>query len=171
MSRHVARHPNTPAAFKIRFALAAALAMLTASEAATAARCRPINGHFTEQAFIEGCQSPVGLCLAGTLSGAVTGTFVTTGTESIPTGDTPATGVVHFTADTVVHARLGKLAGDIAIKNAGVNRIQATGEIIDLQTIVGGTGNFIGASGSIQTFGTFVEGVGRSEYSGTVCLP
>lgn len=79
--------------------------------------------------------------------------------------------MLHFVADTVVHARLGGRTGDITIKNAGVNRTEGTGEIIDLQTIVGGTGNLAGATGAIQTFGTFVEGVGRSEYSGTVCLP
>jgi hypothetical protein len=43
--------------------------------------------------------------------------------------------------------------------------------VLDLQTIVGGTGDFTGASGSIQAFGTFdsATGTGSSGFVGTVC--
>jgi hypothetical protein len=46
------------------------------------------------------------------------------------------------------------------------------GEIVDLQTIVGGTGELSGASGSLSAVGnfTFADG-GRSKFSGVVCLP
>jgi hypothetical protein len=46
------------------------------------------------------------------------------------------------------------------------------GPIVDLQTIVGGTGDLTGATGALRTQGTFslVNG-GRSAYQGTVCLP
>jgi hypothetical protein len=45
------------------------------------------------------------------------------------------------------------------------------GDILDLQIITGGTGDFAGASGAIHASGFFVNGSGESEYTGTLCLP
>lgn len=47
------------------------------------------------------------------------------------------------------------------------------GEILDLQTIVGGTGELASASGIIRADGLFdsATGSGESEYVGNICLP
>ena len=156
---------------KIHFALASALLMLACIDAQAGPSCRPVNGNFTEQAFTQGCLSPVGLCLTGTLSGVVRGTFETTVKTLTPSADTPITAALSFTSDTVIHAQMGKLAGDVFIKNVGAYRTTGNGEIIDLQIITGGTGGFVGVTGVVHTEGTFTAGVGSSDYVGSVCLP
>jgi hypothetical protein len=130
-----------------------------------------VTGYFTEQAFAQGCASPVGLCLTGIISGGVRGTFQTTVNTLTPSADTPITGALSFTSDTIIHAQMGKQSGDVFIKNIGAYRTIGKGEIIDLQIITGGTGGFVGASGVVRTAGTFTAGIGNSDYVGSVCLP
>src|ERR1043166_3079756 len=51
----------------------------------------------------------------------------------------------------------------------GAFRTTNAGEIMDLQTIVGGTGELAGASGILQAVGTFTSAAGgQSEYDGTI---
>lgn len=153
------------------------LAFLACALLATGAladpRCQPLNGHLSEQASTDpGCPSAVGVCVEGTYSGVLRGAFTTVVNTFDPSPDTGVTAVFLFTADSVIHARVGSKEGDLLIKNAGAFRVTGEGEILDLQTIVGGTGDFAGASGSISSVGTFTfaDG-GRSEYTGTLCLP
>jgi hypothetical protein len=171
MSHQATQRASTLCPSKVHFAFASALLMLACSNAGAESNCRPVNGHFTEQAFIQGCASPVGLCLTGTSSGVVKGNFETTVKTLTASADTQVTGAYSFTSDTVIHAQMGKLAGDVSIRNAGIYRTIGNGEIIDLQIIIGGTGGFAGMTGVIKSAGTFTNGVGSSEYTGSVCLP
>jgi hypothetical protein len=76
------------------------------------------------------------------------------------------------TGDTaVVDARLGAKRGTLAIKNAAAFRTVGEGDLTDTQVIVGGTGDFVGASGSLRVSGTFAAGSGTSTFEGTVCVP
>jgi hypothetical protein len=153
---------------------AAALALLvggaSSSDAATAG-CRAVRGSYVEHPVTENCASPVGLCIAGTYSGQVRGDFAGTATSVFQTADTPATGVAMFTSDSTIHAAVGGRHGTLIIKNAGA--FSATGgPIVDLQTIVGGTGQLTGATGALRSQGTFSAATGgASRYEGTVCLP
>jgi hypothetical protein len=148
--------------------------VLTAPGVNAESRCRHVAGHYAEHAAAPtACPSPVGLCIEGEFSGSVRGAFAVTATSLAPTADTPMTAVVHFTGDGVIHARTGGKQGDIHFKSAGAFHTVGTGEIVDLQSITGGTGAFAGASGALRASGTFdpATGSGESEYSGTVCLP
>jgi hypothetical protein len=137
------------------------------------AECRNVNGHFTEQALgPPACNSPVGVCTQGTYSGALHGNIVTVVSSFSATADTPVTAASVFTADSTLTTRIGRRDGTLLIKNAGALRSSGAGEIVDLQTIVGGTDGLAGASGVIQAFGAFTFAAGgRSEYVGVVCLP
>ena len=77
-----------------------------------------------------------------------------------------------FVSDATIHAELRGRQGDLIIKNSGAFHTTGAGEIVDLQTIVGGTGELTGATGALRAEGTFsAETGGRSTYVGTVCLP
>lgn len=137
------------------------------------ADCRNVNGHYTEQlASAAPCSSPVGVCLEGVFSGAVRGSFTTAVETFVPTADAPPIGVAQFTAGSNFSVRIGRRAGGLVVRNTGAVRTTGAGEIVDLQTIVGGSGDFAGASGVLTAVGTFsFAGGGRSEYAGTVCVP
>jgi hypothetical protein len=57
------------------------------------------------------------------------------------------------------------------VKNAGAFQSAGTGSIVDLQTIIGCTGDFAGATGILRAERTFVDGQGESDYTATLCIP
>jgi hypothetical protein len=151
----------------------AAVALALTAGSASAQSCRTVTGHYVEHAVQENCSSPVGLCIAGEYSGVIEGAFEGTATSLVQTADTPTTGVLLFTSDSTIHAKIGGKEGDLLIKNAGVFRTIGEGEILDLQVITGGTGELAGATGTLRASGTFSSATqsGESEYVGNICLP
>ena len=153
----------------VSMAFALAGASLSAEE-----QCRNVNGHIAVRAAAPtSCPSPVGLCIEGEFSGGIRGPFTVTGTSFVGTADTPTTAVVLFTGDGVIHVRLGDKRSDLFIKTSGAYHSVGAGEIVDLQSINGGTGALTGASGALRASGTFdpLTGTGEVEYTGRVCLP
>jgi hypothetical protein len=133
--------------------------------------CREVEGSYQERDTSgPGCTSPVGLCIAGQYRGDIKGAFAGQASTIVPTADTATTGVLLFTSDSVIEARIGRRSGTLIIKNSGAFRTIADGSIVDLQAIVGGTGDFTGASGALRAEGTFTNGAGESDYTGTVCV-
>jgi hypothetical protein len=144
-----------------------------ASSAQALARCIPVNGFYVEHPVTgPDCSSPVGLCIAGTYHGGVSGEFEGRATMITATADSPATTVQLFTSDSTINARVAGRTGTMTIKNAGAFAAGGDGSIVDVQTIVAGTGRLAGATGTLRAEGTFAfpDG-GRSRYAGTVCLP
>jgi hypothetical protein len=152
---------------------AASLALLlgAAGPSQAAAGCRDVRGSYVEHAVSENCLSPVGLCIAGTYSGQIRGDFEGRATSILATADTPATGVAMFTSDSSIAATAAGRSGSLIIKNAGAFAATNGGPIVDLQTIVGGTGELTGARGALRAEGTFsaIAG-GHARYEGTLCL-
>lgn len=158
---------------RVPVVLAGALPLvLVASSSHADAVCRSVRGHYTEHATSNGCTSPVGLCIAGQYEGAVRGPFAGQATSIVPTAGTGATAVLLFTSDSHIDATVHGRRGTLVIKNAGGFRAAGAGSIVDLQTIVGGTGDLAGATGELRAHGVFsaVTG-GESDYEGVVCLP
>jgi hypothetical protein len=147
--------------------------MLPAANAHAQASCQMVVGHYVEHAVTQGCDAPAGLCITGEYAGMIKGAFEGKATSINPTADTPTTGVLLFTSDSVIHARIGGREGDLTIKNAGAFRSTGDGDIVDVQVITGGTGGLTGTSGVLRASGTFdpATGNGESEYMGSICLP
>ena len=150
--------------------LVALLAGAIPSEAASG--CAEVAGSYAEHSVSQNCLSPVGLCIAGSYSGQIRGDFEGRATSILTTTDTPTTGVAMFTSDSTIEATVAGRSGTLIIKNAGAFSSTNGGPIVDLQTVVGGTGGLTGASGAVRAEGTFsATSGGRSRYQGTVCLP
>ncbi len=113
----------------------------------------------------------VGLCIAGTYRGDISGAFSRSATTVTPTADTATTSVLAFTSDSTITGAVRGNRGTLIVKNAGVFTTLSDGSIVDLQTIVGGTGKLVGARGFVRASGTFsaADG-GTSDYEGSVCV-
>lgn len=86
------------------------------------------------------------------------------GTSSVPTVDAAATGVVVLTGDNVFHTA----DGDFFTKDALVLNTTGDGELTEIDTIVGGTGRYAGATmGFYRRMGFEVES--RSELDPSTC--
>jgi len=166
----------------LRFSIllsAATLALLTLSgttgglSTANATECKPVRGHLEETLLPPpDCTSPVGLCTIAQMFGHLKGEAHFTASAIIPSADTPTTGVVFVTGDSiVVDAKLGDKQGTLTIKNAAAFRTVGEGDLSDTQVIIGGTGDFLGATGSLRISGNFVGDSGTSSFEGAVCLP
>jgi hypothetical protein len=163
---------STPPAIRAVLAVAAAgLTLLGGGSATAQSLCHTVQGTYDEHP-VSGCDSPVGLCIAGTYYGAIRGPFEGAATTLVETADTPTSTVRLFTSDSSISASVAGREGTLLIKNAGAFTGNPDGSIVDLQTIVGGTDELAGASGSLRASGTFMfpDG-GSSHWTGVVCLP
>lgn len=154
-------------------AVAVAAVLMTTASVSANSSCFQVKGHYEEHFESNGCNSPVGFCIAGEYGGVIQGDFFGTATSFIPSGDTPTTNVVLFTSDSVIHAQVHGKQGDLIVKNAGAYQQAGEGNIVDLQIVTGGTGELAGASGAIRASGLFdpASGAGASDYDGMICLP
>ena len=147
------------------FAAAIAVFLLISSSVSAAARCQVVYGHYVEHQVTDNCNS---LCIEGEYFGAVRGAFSGAVTQTYDSGD-PS--ILIFSSQSVIHASVAGKSGDLMIKNSGAVRFTGDGDIVDLQVITGGTGDFANASGALRASGTFMNGSGDSNYEGMICTP
>lgn len=144
------------------------LALPLAASIAQAAGCSSVQGKMTLVPLTgSDCLSSVGICTTGEFRGGITGTLSFVGTSLVPTVDTPTTGVVLATGDNTITVK----DGTILTKDAIVLRTTGNGEFAEVDTIIGGTGAYAGASGALTATGTYGQAGGEGRYSGEVCLP
>lgn len=149
------------------FALALAPLALGATPA-EAAQCKKVHSHlFLEASTAPGCTSPIGLCAGATVVGSLRATTEFVGTSFQQTIDTPTSAVVLLTGDNTFHTA----EGDFYTKDAIVLSTVGAGEFAEVDTVVGGTGAWAGATGNLTATGTFANGVGEGIIQGEICVP
>lgn len=148
--------------------LSTLLALLLATGATAASACKKINGQITLQALpSSACASSISLCASGSLRGDLAGTSFFVGTSQAVTADTPATSVILLTGDNAIDTGDGILK----TKDAIVLRTAGDGSFGEVDTVIGGTGKWAGATGVFRAQGTFANGGGHGEYIGEICTP
>jgi hypothetical protein len=139
--------------------------------AASASECHQVRGHLVESLVTVGCNSPVNICTVAQLFGAIRGTAHFTASAVVSSA---TTAVLFVTGKTViVDAQVAGQRGTLTVEDAAAFRTNDGGDLVDIQTITGGTGDLAGATGSLRVSGTFLldTGSGSSTYEGVVCLP
>ena len=95
---------------------------LTAGQSAAESGCFTVSGRYTEHAVTgPECRSPVGLCIAGTYRGDISGSLRGSANTVTPTADTPTTSVLTFTSDSTITGAVKGNRGTLVVKNAGVS--------------------------------------------------
>lgn len=112
------------------------------------------------------CDSPLGLCGEGQVTGHLKGEVFFSATEYLMSADTPATGVVFVTGNAVFTTRCGTLTTKDAITRA----IDGNGEYAEVNTVVGGTGCHAGATGRFVASGKTTAEEASGTYTGEICF-
>jgi hypothetical protein len=134
----------------------AVIALVIVSGVATASsNCKKVNGKLI-----------LNPDTTGSYSGDLRGNSEFTATGFTPLTTVPDTAVL--TGNNLIHTD----DGDLMTQDAIVLRTTGAGEFAEVDTVVGGTGDWSGATGVIQATGkfTFAAG-GTGEYSGKICTP
>lgn len=163
------RHTGTfggPRPWFAALALATCAAVLAMTGGPAAATPEAVNGFFKVQSETgAGCDSSVGVCLVGHVSGRIKGAFSFTATSVIVTNDTPSTSAIVTTGDAVV----ATADGDIHCKMTGTLQLTGEGPFVSLCVVTGGTGRWTSAGGYLRTSGTFTFAAGGGgSYDGKV---
>ena len=143
--------------------------ILASGGALAAAKCKKIDGSFTLQPVsAPACTAPVGVCASGTYRGDLKGQSTFTGSSLTPTVDTPTTGVVLLTGDNLIQTS----GGTLMTKDAIVLKTTGAGDFAEVDMIVGGTGEWLGVTGTLRAQGTFTSAAGgKGQYTAEICKP
>jgi hypothetical protein len=130
--------------------------------------CHEVKGKF-ESLPAPTCNSLVGLCTAGELSGSLRGGYGFVMSQMVEPMDATIPSVTFFTGTSTITRRHGTLIGTDAGSldlNAG-----AFGAFATLITITGGTGSYTRAAGYLQVRGKldFTTGGAKGDYKGKIC--
>jgi len=142
---------------KSHIAAAAVLlaSVIAAAPASADPNCHTRHGSVTIQIVTDfTCTSDVHLCANVQFLGGLHGESSFVGTSLNASIDVAATGIVFLTGDNHIRTR----EGDLFVKDAIVFNTTGEAEFSEVDTIVGGTGEYEGATGRLQAVGKNNEG-------------
>lgn len=151
-------------------AFALALVALAAAPLAAAPHCQKVHSHiFIEPSQNTECSSPIELCATATVVGSLRATtdFVGLSIRQVEDPDPPTVPVVLLLGDNVFHTD----RGDFFTKDSVVLSTVGAGEFAEVDLILGGTGDYTGATGALTATGTFTNGFGEGILQGEICVP
>jgi hypothetical protein len=135
-------------------------------------QCQEVRAREHAVRVTEGCTSPVGFCVEGVITG---GGSMNGKTKATILGLAPSVGLPGIEPETTLSA-----AGDRTIENShGTLTLRFTavfdtvrGEFAELLRVTGGTGQFLGATGTLYLTGRLgADGISiEGDFTGEVCL-
>jgi hypothetical protein len=137
-------------------------------------RCEAVRAEIVATQFAHGCQSPVGLCTAGTIRGELglngttqfIGDSIGAGLDTAP--DAPAT--VPFSGVLRITTKHGTLnLRDTGVFNTSTGTPTA-GFFSSFDRVDSGTGRYAGATGALLIGGQTVKGKLVGQITGELCL-
>jgi len=150
--------------------LGLAACALGASVANAGQNCRAVHALIIDKSAPVNCASPYFFCAAGTVDGnlGLDGTtyFVLDGAVA-PPATAPGFGV---TSGLLVYTTRH---GTLTVRETGVSKLTgqpSNGFLTSLQEVIGGTGRFAGASGTLYNRAVDVNSLFYSRISGKLCL-
>ena len=148
---------------RVRFAAAAALAIVAAFPlASTAKDCEDVAGPFSAVPPAT-CSSPVHICTHGTLTGGLPSTY-----DFVASSETDAFPVANLTGHSTITLDRG---GAVLLGQDTSSLSLVSGAFTTTVHIVGGTHQYKQASGTIVAVGVFDFFTGNTvgSYTGTIC--
>ena len=142
--------------------------LLATSSVAAASKCKKVAGKFTLTPVSgPACASEVGVCATGSYIGVLQASSAFIGTSFVPTHDVATTGVFLLTGNNTITTA----TGTISTQDAIVLKTSGAGEFAEVDTVIGGTGAWANASGTITAEGYFGSEGGAGVYMGEICTP
>ena len=129
--------------------------------------CWPAFGWFGASSVpVPPCESPVGLCTSGDLSGVLRGEYQLEVEQIMSTNDPRVPFVSFFTGTSEIDSRLGEFVGvDTGSMNMTPPGETGSGRFSTLLTILEGGAGFVHIRGKID----FITGEVSGSYAGVVC--
>jgi hypothetical protein len=134
--------------------------------------CKQVRAKEHAVRVTEGCTSPVGFCVEGVVTG---GGWINGKTKATILGLAPSVGLPGIEPETTLSA-----AGDRTIETShGTLTLRFTavfdsvrGEFSELLRVTGGTGKFLGATGTLYLTGRLsADGISiEGDFTGVICL-
>jgi hypothetical protein len=128
--------------------------------------CKRLNARLATVAVSEGCTSPVDFCAAGVITGDG---LVQGRTEVVVLGLLPSVGFPSIEPDTTLAYAGDRIIetkhGDLSLRITGVFDT-LRGEFSELERVVGGTGRFENAVGTVYVTG--VSNAAGNEFEGDI---
>lgn len=142
------------------------------SASGESSRCQQVRAKEHAVRVTEGCTSPVGFCVEGVISG---GGWINGKTKATLLGLAPSVGLPGIEPETTL-----SVAGDRTFETShGTLALRFTsvfdtarGEFSELLRITGGTGRFVGATGTLYLTGRLsADGISiEGDFTGEICL-
>jgi len=146
-----------------------ALLALGGISSAHAAQCKHVRFDVVEVATTQGCTLGAS-CFVGTFDGngwSGTNEFALDGSGA---GPAASADFISYTGPFVYTTAKGQLTvRETGVYNVGAGQPQS-GAVAGFQQIVGGTGEFAGATGQLFTGGRAADGVFRTHVTGQICV-
>jgi len=136
--------------------------------------CRSVKGRF-HSSPARNCDSPVGFCTAGELTGQLRGNYAFVMRTLNTANEVQAPGVFFYTGGSVISLGAGRSAGTLLAVDTGTVDLEPTGShaMAAILNITGGTGAHAKEHGHLVLRGTLdpESGEVNGDYQGEVCEP